>query len=157
MLARLAGTGARAAARTLRARAPPPQAHVRARRRSHVRVQSRAAPGGGPAQAPAVWDVVEYLEPAGGGPSSKRLRLGVVAGRFDEGATLLVEPLVADAPDDAAAAGDGGPWWRHDESAALDGPTAVRAGDVVRVVDADYSQVCGWRAAGVTLLLALSP
>jgi hypothetical protein len=95
--------------------------------------------------SPGLWDVIEYFEPppkqgsaagiAAAG-AEQRVRLGLVADTTQGGA-LLVEPLVVAEQQD----GQEGVWWTHDESAVLDGPQAVGPELVLRVVDADYSQV----------------
>ncbi|KAI8463703.1 MAG: hypothetical protein J3K34DRAFT_526789 [Monoraphidium minutum] len=103
---------------------------------------------------PAVWDVVEYIEPpraaagagaaaaaaaAAAGAAARRVRLGIVAGARGDGA-LLVEPLVIDGGGDGDDDGAAEVWWTHDGAAVLEGPQAVELGEVLRVVEADFSQ-----------------
>lgn len=103
----------------------------------------RPPPAAAAGDAPAVWDVVVYVEPPSAAPGgARRVRLGLVA--ETKGAMVMVEPLVVDADAAGGGGGDyaaGGVWWTHDEAAALDGPQAVALGEVLRVVEADYSQV----------------
>lgn len=87
-----------------------------------------------------MYDVVEYLEclpkrpgePSAAAEQQRRVRLGVVAGvqQRQQAVTVEVEPLVMEEEG----------VWRHDEE-VWDEPQKVAVDLVLRVVDADYSQV----------------